>query len=114
MGRMDRPTHRLEPRRRAPLRLNALNWWIYGLVVLCAFAGRALYCSGNDFRQCMRDGMPGIAGVLLQAGALVLAVWEGSGIGRRHSNGLGLAAGTAIFLGLMGFLAWLGILPRQQ
>ena len=97
---MDRPSHSFEPHRRSPLRLNAADWWIYGIVVLSIFGGRALSCSGvGRFQQCMRDGMPGIIGVALQAGVLVVAVWAGSGIGQaRKSTGIGLACGALIFL----------------
>ena len=97
-----------EPQRRA----NALAWWLLGLGVLCLFAGRAIHCSGADFRKCMRDGMPGMLGVLLQAGVLVLAVWAGSELGRRQrSTWLGLACGTVLFSALSGLIAWLDLGP---
>ena len=98
---------------RQPLRLNAVDWAIYGIVVVSIFGGRALSCSGvGRFQQCMRDGMPGIIGVALQAGVLVVAVWTGSGIGQaRKSTGLGLACGALIFLLLSSLLGWLGLAP---
>ena len=83
---MDRPTHSLVPHRRAPLRLNAVD------------CGRALFCRGAGFGQCMRNGMPALLDVALQAGVLVLAVWTGSEVGRRvKSTWVGLATGTVIF-----------------
>jgi len=90
---------------------NTLVWWILGLGVLCLFSGRAIHCSGADFQQCMRDAMPGMLGVLLQAGVLVLAVWTGSEFGRRQrSTWIGLACGTVLFFTLSGLL-WLNVSP---
>ena len=93
-------------------RTDALAWWTLGLGVLCLFAGRAIHCSESDFQQCMRDGMPGMLGVLLQAGVLVLAVWAGSELGRRQrSTWIGLACGAVLFSALSGLLAWLDLSP---
>ena len=92
-------------------RANAPAWWILGLGVLCLFAGRAIHCSRADFAQCMRDGMPGMLGVLLQAGVLVLAVWAGSELGhRQRSTWIGLACGTVLFFALSGLL-WINLGP---
>ena len=94
-------------------RTTALAWWLLGLGVLCLFAGVALHCSGTDFRQCMRDGMPAIRDALLQGSVLILAVWTGSELGRRQrSNWMGLAGGTALFFALSGTLSWLGLSPN--
>jgi len=74
-GAMNRPSYSIKPHRRAPVRLNAVDWYIYGIVLLSIFGGRALYCRGTGFGQCMRDGMPNLLGMALQAGVLVFAVW---------------------------------------
>jgi hypothetical protein len=85
---------------RPPLRLTAID--------------RVLYCKGYDLRQCMRDGAPGLLGLLLQAGALVLAVWPDSEVDRRsRSTLIGLACGTLPFIVLSGLLAWLWLSPAQ-
>lgn len=78
---------------------------------LSIFGGRALYCRGaGSVQQWMRDGMPGVLSVALQAGALVFAVWAGSEVGRRvELTGIGLACGTATFFVLTALLAWLGL-----
>ena len=60
----------------------------------------------------MRDGAPGLLGVLLQAGVLVLAVWTRSEVGRRQrSTLLGLASGIVLFFVLSWLLTWLGLGP---
>ena len=99
--------------RRPPLRLNAVDWAIYAIVVACTLGAWAFTCSSTpDVQQCMRDGAPGLLGVLLQAGIL-LSVWTGSEVGRRgQSTWLGLAAGAVLFFALTGLLAWLGLGPR--
>ena len=59
--------------------------------------------------------MPGLLGVALQAGVLVLAVWTGSEAGRRvKSTWVGLATGSVIFFALTALLVWLGLTPGQQ
>jgi hypothetical protein len=96
-------------------RFNAVDAWVCAIVGLSIICGRALYCSGHDFRQCMRDGLPGVLGVVFQAGVLVLAVWAGSTFGQRlGSTAWGLACGTAVFSVLSGVLAWLGFMPGLQ
>ena len=91
---------------------SVLAWWSLGLGVLSLFAGRAFHCSGVEFGQCMRDGLPGLLGVLLHAAVLVLAVWTGSEVGRRSRSTLtGFACGTVLFFALFGLLAWLGLSP---
>jgi hypothetical protein len=106
------PATRLEHNNgRPPLRLNAVDWAIYAIVAACVLGAWAFTCSSTpDMQQCMRDGAPGLLGILLQAVILVLAVWTGSEVGRRQrSTSLGLAGGTAVFLALTGLLAWFGL-----
>jgi hypothetical protein len=67
--------NRLEHDGRPPLRLNAVDWAIYAIVVAATLGAWAFTCSNTpDTQQCMRDGAPRLLGVLLQAGILVLAV----------------------------------------
>jgi hypothetical protein len=113
---MDRPMHSLELHRRVPLRLNAVDWWIYAIVVACTLGAWIISCSSKlDVQQCMRDGAPKLLGILLQAGVLVFAVWAGSEVGRRMKSTVsGFACGTAILLVLTGLQGWLGMLPGRQ
>ena len=105
--------HPVHDDQRLPLRLNAVDWLIYAIVVVCIVAAWAFTCSSKpDIQQCMRDGAPGLLGVLLQAGVLVLAVWTGSEVGRRQrSTLLGLAGGIVLFFVLSWLLTWLGLSP---
>jgi hypothetical protein len=98
---------------RPPLRLNALDWAIYALVVVCTLGAWAFSCSSTpDRQQCMRHEAPRLLGILLQAGVLVLAAWTGSEIGRRRrSNSIGLACGIVLFFILSALLSWLGLSP---
>ena len=113
---MDRPAHRLEPHRRAALRLHALDWWILGTGVLSLFLGRALYCrDAGSFQQCMRDGVPSFLALALQAGAVVLAVWAGSEVGRRvRSTWMGLTGGMIVLFALSAAVVWLGLAAGLQ
>jgi len=107
--------NRLEHNARAPLRLNAVDWLIYAIVAACALGAWAFSCSRTlKMQQCMRDGAPGLLGVVLQAGILVLAVWTASEVGRRHrSAAIGLACGAVLFFALSGLLTWLGLSPMH-
>jgi hypothetical protein len=110
---MDRPSHSFEPDRRAPLRLNAVDWAIYAIVALCTVGAWAFTCTrASDVGHCMRDGAPALLGVLLQAAILVFAIWTGSELGRRSRSVVaGLASGAALFLVLSALLSWLGLSP---
>ena len=110
---MRSPANRFQHNRRPPLRLNAVDWAIYAIVVAATLGAWAYSCSStSNLQQCMRDGAPELLGVLLQAGILVLAVWTGSEVGRRRrSTWLGLACGPVLFLALTGVLTWLGLSP---
>lgn len=106
--------HPVRDDQRPPLGLNAVDWLIYAIVVVCVIGAWTFTCSSTpDMQQCMRDGAPGLLGVLLQAGVLVLAVWTGSEMGRRQrSIWIGLACGTVLFFILSALLSWLGLSPR--
>jgi len=66
-----------------PLRLNAVDWLIYGILLGCTIG----------------------------AGALVLAVWTGLEVIRgQRSPWIGLACGALL---LSGLLIWLGLSPKQ-
>ena len=100
---------------RPPLRLNAVDWAIYLIIAVCTLGAWAYTCSlTSDVRQCMRAGAPEILGVLLQAAALVLAVWAGSELGRRsRSTTAGIACGIVLFFFLSAVLTWLGFEPTK-
>jgi hypothetical protein len=113
---MDRPSPatRNQASQRSPNRLNAVDWWILGIVVLALFGGRTLYCATGDsaFQSCMRQGMPRVIGMSLQAAALIFAIWVGPMIGRRfESRVLGLVSGATVFIAISALLLWLGLLP---
>ena len=111
---MRSPANRFQHDGRAPpLRLNAVDRAVYAIVVAATLGAWTYSCSSTpNLQECMRDGAPGLLGVLLQAGILVLAVWTGSEVGRRRqSTWLGLACGTVLFFALSGVLAWLGFGP---
>ena len=107
--------HPAHPKQRPPLRLNAVDWAIYLSVAVCMLGGWAITCSWtSDVGQCIRDGAPALLGVLLSAGALVLAVWTGSEIGHRSgSTTAGLACGVLLFFVLSALLTWLGFGPTR-
>ena len=109
-----RHRHPVDSVPRPPLRLNAVDWAIYAIVVACTIGAWAFSCSQGalDTQQCMRDDAPRLLGILLQAGALVLAVWTGSELGRRQRSTLiGLACGTVLFFVLSALLSWIGLSP---
>ena len=98
---------------RSPSRPSAVESAIYGIVALCTVGAWAFSCTKSaDVGQCMRDGAPALLGVLLQASALVGAVWAGYEVGRRaNSTVVGFCCGAMLFFLGSGLLTVVGLSP---
>ena len=78
-------------------------------------AGRFIARDAGSFQQCMRDGVPSFLALALQPGAVVLAVWAGSEVGRRvRSTWMGLTGGMIVLFALSAAVVWLGLAAGLQ
>ena len=65
---MRSPANRLGHAGPPALRLNALDWALFALIVVCTLGAWAFSCSSaSDLRQCMRDSAPKILSILSPA-----------------------------------------------